>query len=200
MAAILSATELKNSREAIDAGINGVTDGVADEAIADAEAFLNRVLGYKVNNSDTTLTLRGAGNEYLFPNAPIRTIGGITENGSAIVSTSYILESGGFVLRRLDGAGWLTDKDVVITGTFGYANTDDRYRLAKRAVLLMAVRQLQGSSSTDELPDAPPGAVLSSVASEGASFFFRPVEPGTVTPYADVDRLVKQLRLDPKLG
>lgn len=189
--ALLTAAELKASREAVEAGVSTVADGDANQAISDAQAFLERTLGYRIEVADVSISLRGAGTARLFPTERVRTVATITDEGSSVASGDYLLENDGWTLRMLEGGYWTTDGAVVITGTFGFTSSDDEWKLAKRAVLLLAVRQLQGNASTDNLPNAPSGAYLSSYASENATFTFDRTATGDgPTPYDDVNRII----------
>lgn len=196
---ILSATELKASPEAIEAGVDTVADSVAESAIEVAEATLNRLLGYKVANAATTLTLvSGEGTSLSLPQR-VRTISSITDaypgGAASSVTDTYEIRSSGFSLWRY--YGWHRDNTVVITGTFGYATTDDEYILAKRFVLLLAVRNLAGAQGSN-LP-TPAGAYLTSYSSEDANFqFFTPSD--TATGYQDLDALLDQIGKHPRKG
>ena len=202
--AILSASELKQSREAEEAGVDSVSDTVATSAISVAESTLNRLLGYKVANADTTLTLvSGEGDSLSLPQR-VRTISGITDaypgSSAASVTDTYEIRSQGFNLWRF--SGWRQDNTVVITGTFGYATTDDQYVLAKQFVLLLAVRNLSGSDPNGNLPfGGPAGGYLTGYDAEGASFsFFTPNQDGSSTGYPDLDRMLDQIGRHPGKG
>lgn len=195
--AILSATELKTSREAIEAGVSAVSDGVADSAIALAEAVMNKALGYKVANGATTLTVGAAEGERLVLSERVRSISAITDaiagGTQAPVTDTYEIRGGGFAVWRR--ARWRGDSTVVITGAFGFASTDDEYIIAKQFVLLYAVRYLQRTSTTNAMP-TPPGAHLTGFASEKAQFtFFTP--DGSLTGYQDLDIMLQQIGVHP---
>lgn len=195
--AILSAAELKASREAVEAGVSTVSDAAADSAIALAEATMNKALGYRVANSATTLTLGAAEGERLALNERVRTISGITEalsgGSAAAISDTYEIRSDGFALWRY--SRWRNDSTIVITGTFGFASTEDEYIIAKQFVLLYAVRYLQRTSTTNAMP-TPPGAHLTGFQSEQASFtFFTP--DGSITGYQDLDIMLEQIGYHP---
>ena len=195
--AILSAAELKASREAIEAGVSTVSDPAAESAIAFAEAVMNRALGYKVANSATTLTLGSSEGNRLVLSERVRTISNITDaypgGTPATVSDTYEIRSDGFAVWRQ--VGWRDDNTVVITGTFGFATTDDEYILAKQFVLIYAVRYLQKTSTTNSMP-TPAGAVLTGFSSEQATFqFFTPT--GDTTGYQDLDILLDQIGRHP---
>jgi hypothetical protein len=195
--AILTAAELKASREAIEAGVDDVSDPAAVSAIALAEATMNKALGYKVANSATSLTLGSSSADYLSLPERVRTISGITDStygGNAqTVSDYYEIRGDGFSVWRR--GRWLDNGTVVITGTFGFASTDDEYILAKQFVLLYAVRYLQRTSTDDEFP-TPSGALLTGFASEQANFtFFTPT--GDTTGYQDLDILLEQIGRHP---
>lgn len=195
--AILSAAELKASREAELAGVDIVDDSAAESAIALAEAVMNKALGYKVANSATTLTIQAAESDRLLLSERVRSISGITEailGGSATtVSDLYEIRNDGFSVWR--NATWRNDSTVVITGAFGFATTDDEYVLAKQFVLSYAVRHLANTDATNNMA-GPGGAVLTGFASENASFqYFTPI--GESTGYQDLDKLLDQIGRHP---
>lgn len=192
--ALLTAAELKESREAREAGVDGVDATDATQAISDAQAYLERVLGFRIEVSDASLTLRGVGHRYLFPAERVRTVSAVTDEGSSVASDDYVIENNGWSLRMLGSGYWSLDGDVVITGTFGFTSSEEEWKLAKRAALLLAVRQLQGNSSTDNLPNAPSGSFLSSFSSQDATFTFdRTATTDGPTPYDDVNRLIQAI-------
>lgn len=197
--AILTAAELKASREAEEAGVATVSDSVATSAIGVAESTLNRLLGYKVANADVSVTLVSGEGDVLSLPQRVQTISGITDaypGGSAsAVTDTYEIRSSGFSLWRY--YGWRRDNTVVITGTFGYATTDDQYVLAKQFVLLLATRNLAGTESSD-LP-TPAGAYLTGYSSEGADFtFFTPNQSDSSTGYPDLDKMLDQIGRHPR--
>lgn len=192
--ALLTAAELKSSREAVDAGVDSVTDADATLAISEAESVLYSVLGYKVQTSDTSVTVRGNDDGTLWLPLRGRTVSAVTVDSAAIDSDSYRFRVGGFVL---EGSRWARNADIVVTGTFGYASTDRQYILAKRAVKLLATRILSGTSDSDDFPSNP-NAYLTSYNSEGASFtFFTPEQGEEGTGYQDVDLIVAQIGKHP---
>lgn len=200
--AILSAAELVASREAIEAGVDNVGASVAGAAIQVAESTLNRLLGYKVANADTTLTLvSGEGSSLSLPQR-VRSISGITDaypgNDPGDVTDTYEIRGSGFDLWR--HVGWRQDNTVVITGAFGYATTDDQYVLAKQFVLLLAVRNLAGSDPHGDLPlGGPAGGFLTGYSAEGADFsFFTPNQSDSSTGYPDLDRMLDQIGRHPR--
>jgi hypothetical protein len=196
---ILSASELKASREAQEAGVSGVSEDDAERAIAVAEATLNRSLGYKVANAATTITFVTRSDMSVMSPERIRTITSISESiygdASSNVSDYYELRGDGFTLWRR--TRWRDDAIVTVTGAFGFDTTDDEYVLAQHFVLLLAVRLLQRSSVTaaNGFP-APAGAVLTGFSSESAQFsFFTPT--GETTGYADLDAMLDQIGKHP---
>ena len=195
--AILSAAELKASPEAIKAKVNAFADPVVEGAIRDAEAALNLALGYKVANSETSLVVNSADTDSLYLPERVRAITAISDafpGGGAVEVTSWGIRNNGFSLYR--SAGWRANNVVTITGSFGYAGDDDKYVLAKRFVLLAAVRQLAASSTSSGMP-TPSGAYLTGYQSEGASFtFFTP--SGDTTGFADLDALIAQIGRHPR--
>lgn len=199
--AIATASELKNSREAIEAGVSTVTDTEATSAISVAESTLNRLLGYKVANADTSLTLvSGEGTSLSLPQR-VRSISAITDaypgSSPGSVTDTYEIRGSGFDLWRY--VGWRQDNTVVITGAFGYATTDDQYILAKQFVIMLAVRNLAGSDPHGDLPlGGPAGGYLTGYSAEGADFsFFTPNQDGSSTGYPDLDRMLDQIGKHP---
>lgn len=194
--ALLTATELKTSREAIKAGVNGVSDAEATTAIAEATSELYAVLGYKIEDTATSITLRGDGDWLLYSPSRIRTVSSISEDGTALGTTLYQTRVRGFVLYN-EAYPW-TAETIVVTGTFGYVSTDSQWELAKRAVKLLAVRYLQGTKTGTGLPTGAPGAYLTGYQSENASFtFFTPQGDEKGTGYADIDRFVRLIGRHP---
>lgn len=198
--ALLTATELKNSREAIQAGVNTVVDTDVNTAIAEAEAFLYTILGFRIEVTDATITVRGLGASTVYLPEKVRSISALTEDGRTVSVSDYTLKGRGWVLKRNLGV-WTDAADepnIVITGTFGFAATDPKWTLAKKAVKLLAVRYLQATQAGgDNFPAGPAGGYLTGYASEGAQFtFFTP--KGETTGYIDIDRMVKQLREKPR--
>lgn len=192
--ALLTAAELKASREAIQAKVNTVSDADANAAIADAEVTLYSALGYDIESSATELTVHSAGGGALVLPQRIRSLSAIEdEDGNVLESTGY--RGAGFVVTRY--YGWTNATDYTVTGTFGYTSSDSQWKLAKRAVKLLAVRYLQ-STATGGLPSGAPGAFLTGYSSESASFtFFTPSGEEDGTGFADVDRIVKQIGRHP---
>lgn len=186
--ALLTAAELKASREAVEAGVDDEADAAATAAISEAVAVLHRALGYRIEVTDAAISLIGRGGVYLFPAERVRGLTAVTEDGTAV--TDYLIENDGWTLRHT-ASYWTTDATVALTGTFGFTSSEDEWILAKRAVLLLAVRQLQSNDSGDDLPSAPAGTFLSSFSSQDATFTFdRGTEGETLTGYSDVDRLI----------
>lgn len=191
--ALLTATELLNSREAQQAGLTDISDAEATEAIAHATALLNRVLGYRIEVTDATITVTGRGHYRLFMPERVRTITSVTDDGDTVDVDDRVLEDDGWTIRRRNGGYWTFDEPMVVAGTFGFTTTDEEWTLAKKAVLLLAVRQLQGTSTSAPFP-TPAGAQLTGFASENASFTFdRGTAEETRTGYADVDRLIEAI-------
>lgn len=196
--AIISASELKASREAIEAKVNAVSDADADRAIALAEALMNRVLGYKVANAATSVAVTSAAGDLLSVPERIRTVSAVTDaypggSPATVDAARYGLRNRGFALYR--DYGWIQGNAVVVTGTFGYATTDDEYVLAKQFVLMYAVRHLQKTASGSKLPSLA-GAYLRSYSSENAAFdFFTP--RGELSGYQDLDDLLLQIGRHP---
>ena len=137
--AILTAAELKASREAEQAEVDGVSDADATEAIANAEANLNLLLGYKVVDSATTATFNTStrGTSIAIPNKRIRSVSAITADGGDVGITDLTFDN--FTLSNV----YPFYGSVVVTGTFGFATTDDEYKIAKNWVLKAAVDELQ---------------------------------------------------------
>jgi hypothetical protein len=188
--ALITAAELKGSREARKAKVDTVPDGDVTQAIADAERELYGILGYKIETSQTTVRVRVSGGEVQYLPERARTITSVTVAGTT--DTDRYPVAGGFALKREFGR-WI-DGEMVITGTFGYTATDDKWQLAKRAVKLMAIHAL-ASSEPQQFPHIP-GAYLTSWSTEGTSFtFFTP--EGKFTGDPEVDKLVKLIGIHP---
>jgi hypothetical protein len=187
--AILTAAELRQSREAVEHGLNSVSDADANQAIARAEARLNLKLGYPVADDATTVTVRGAGEDYLVLPRRARSITAVTQDGTTVATTSYYLSSP-FVLRRGSSGYrfdiessygyWYPESEIVVTGTFGFdpgyvpededdpepaRDPEERYLLAQEAVEILAVRLLLNSDSSDNIPEG-----TTSITAEGVSF------------------------------
>lgn len=196
--AILSASELKTSREAIDAGVSTASDPDVERAISVAEARMNRALGYKVKNDATSIVVTSPDTDLLSLPERTRSITEITElfPGSAAVvvdATRYGLRNDGFSLYR--DYPWFQGNEITVTGAFGYTESDDQYVLAREFVLLAAVRALAGTTSDDGVP-TPAGGILTGYTTEGVSFnFYTPT--GDTTGYEDLDRLLEQIGKHP---
>lgn len=189
--ALLTAVELKASREAIEAGVSDVSDLDATAAIAEATAELYALLGFKIEAAETTLTFRGTGHPSFYLPQRARSVSAITEDAIAATATEYHLSDSGWVLKREVGS-WSAEA-IIVTGTFGFTSSDDEWVMAKKAVRILAVRYLASSSSTNNLPTGAAGALLTGFSSENASFsFFTP--SSEETGYPDVDRLVSLIR------
>lgn len=193
--ALLTATELKASREAAEAGVSTVSDADATLAISEAEAILysDEVLGYRVQVTETSFTIRGAGGSVLRLPQIARTVTAVTQDGVETSSDVYWLTGNGWALRSY---GTWAGEAIVVTGTFGIATSDNRYILAKKAVRLLASRLLQETKTGSGLPSGTAGSYLTGYSSENASFtFFTP--GGTGTGYTDIDRLVDLIGRNP---
>lgn len=200
--AILSASELTSSREALEAGVDGVSEPHTESAIAVAEALLNRTLGYRVANDATSIVVNSGDNERLSIPERIRTISSITDapfGGSAgsVESTLYQLRADGFSVFRT--GGWYANHVVTITGTFGFGATEDEYILAKQFVTIAAVRYLSNTSTDSAYPTPSAGALLTGIQSEEVTFtFFTPqeAEEGS-TGWRDLDILADAIGRHP---
>lgn len=191
---ILTAADLKASREAIEAGVSDVSDGDADTAIAEAQATLESVLGYGIAPDLTDVTVVGSGDGSLWLPQRARTVSGIDLDGSPLEATDYRLGAGGFTVER---RSWPDEGVAVISGTFGYAPTDPQYVLARKAVRLLATRDLAQTASRG-FPRGMGGALLTGYSTEGAAFqFFTPEGDRGGTGYADVDQLVRRIGMHP---
>lgn len=191
--ALLTAEELKASREAIKAGVQGVTDPEAEAAIAEAELIVYTLLGYSVESDALVVSGRTDGSGHLYLPERIRTATAVEEGDPAteIVATDYRVIAGGWTLQRLSG-WWPRDAVVTVTGTFGYEEGDRVWEIAKTAVRKLAVYGLS-ATKVGSAPAAPPGAMLTGFSSEKASFtYFTPT--GDLTGYADVDRLLALIK------
>lgn len=192
---LLTAAELKASREAIDAGVTGITDADANQAISEAEAFLYSVLGFRIEVPDTTLTVESRGDEVIYLPERVRTITALTRAGTVVPASDYRLKARGWVLHS-HRYGWAypaDEPDIVITGAFGFA-ADERERvLATKVVRILAVRWLKRTMKTDNIPSGASGSYLTSYTTEGSAFtFFTPTD--SVTGDVELDPLVEELK------
>lgn len=189
--ALLTAAELKASREAIEAGVFTVSDPDADAAIAEATAELYALLGHRIEVTDVSFTFRGTGKSVFYLPQRARSVTQVTEDGTVTNAAVYHLANRGWLLKRESGT-WAAET-VVVAGTFGFVAADDAWVLSKKAVRLLAVRYLQSTSALADLPGGAPGAYLTSYSSQGADFSFFTPDSG-VTGYPDVDRLIEMIR------
>lgn len=200
--ALVSAAELRASREAIQANVQNVSDDAAELAVLEAEAALysDAVLGYRIEVEDASITVQGSGTGYLTLPERIRSITTLVENGTTITSTGYEVVSNGFRIERIGGylianadypspERWGSrDIDIVITGEFGYEATDAEWILAKKWVRIAAVDYLKQTRSTSGLPSN-----LTDYSAEGASFSFSADASGR----SDLARLIEQIGRHP---
>lgn len=203
--AILTAAELKASREAIDADVDGASPADMTLAISEAEATLYSTLGYPVADASTSVTGYGDGEGHIYLPRRARTISSVTEDGVTIASTGYYISGSGFLLKRgrrgymyrdedwPEPSHWYPNSVIVVTGTFGYATTDDKYILAKKAVRLLAIQGLSSSDGESNMPNGPAGASLTGYTAEGASFTFDTDEP-------QIANLIEDIGLHPLKG
>lgn len=190
--ALLTAAQLKASREAIRAKVDTVSDADATTAISEAEDIVYQALGYSVSTSATSITAYGDGGPVLYLPERLKTVTSVEVDDVALSTDGYQSTAGGFTLTRISGL-WTYDTDYVITGTFGYASGDRVWRIATLAVRRLAVLRLQVTQSSGGMPAAPMGALLTGFSSEQSSFtYFTPT--GETTGDAEVDRLLKLIR------
>jgi hypothetical protein len=195
--AILSTSELKTSREAIDAGVSTAPDADVESAILVAEARLNKALGYKVATDTTELTILSSAGYLLTLPERARSVSVVTDafpgrEAGTVETVTYSIRNKGFQLHR--SYPWFAGNSVVVTGEFGFEETDDEYILARQFVLSLAVRMLAGTSA-DGMP-TPAGAFLRGYSTEGASFdFFTPTSDSS--GYQDLDLLLDQIGRHP---
>lgn len=189
--ALLTAAELKASREAIEAGVDTVSDADATAAITEATAELYSLLRFKIEDTATSYTFRGPRKHVLYLPAKARSISSITEDGTATLAADYHTANDGWLLVRESGT-WSAEA-VVVTGTFGFTSSDDEWILAKKAVRILAVNDLVTTSADGNLPAGTAGALLTAYSSEQASFqFFTPSSELSGNP--KVDRLLEMIR------
>lgn len=188
--ALLTAAQLKASREAIKAKADTVSDADATAAIQEAEDICYQALGYAVEVTATSFTAYGDGGPVLYLPARARTVSAVEVDDVEVSSTGYQISGGGFTLTRISGL-WTYDTDYVLTGTFGYTSSDRVWRIATMAVKRLAVLRLQ-TTATGGM-NVPTGAYLTGYSSENASFtYFTPT--GDTTGDAEVDRLLRTIR------
>lgn len=137
--AILTATELKESREALQAEVEDVQEADATEAIEIAETSLNLILGYKVADSATTVAFNTSSQDTYItvPDKRLRSVSAITSDGGSLGITDLTFDH--FTLSNV----YPFYGSIVVTGAFGFATTDDEYKIAKNWVLKAAVDELQ---------------------------------------------------------
>lgn len=184
---LITATELKASREAVKAGVTTVTDAHANEAIAEAEALIYQSLGYRVEVTETTFTLEGRGDVSVVLPQRARTVTSVSEAGVAITpSSQWALGADGWVLRR-PASWWLNGAPLVVTGTFGFEVGHRVRTIATSAVKKLAVHLLK-STEMSGIPSLPAGARLTGFSSEQAQFtmYYDPSGP--------VDELLDTIR------
>lgn len=182
--AILTVAELKASSEAIAAGVENVDDAVVQAAIDEALAEIEARLGYKIEDSATSYTVIAEGRSLLVIPARVRSLTTVESDGEVVNADYYELTGGDFHLRNLYG-GWASRTSVELTGTFGFTSSDHEWKLAKRAIKLLAIARLQGG--VGDFP-MPPGAFLTGFSSEQASFQY--FTPQSATGVPEVDRLI----------
>lgn len=182
MSALLTADELKASREAIKAQVDGLSDAEVSDAISDAEDLCYQAIGYAVSTEMTEITVPGDGGPTLYLPEHVQSVTEVDAGGTA--ASGYQIAGAGFQLHRISGI-WGLDVDFTITGTFGYPQGSRVWRIAKKAVRRLAVRDLTQTKVGGI--SVPHGALLTGYASENAQFsYFTP--QGGLTGDADVDR------------
>lgn len=189
--ALLTAAELKASREALKAGVDAVSDGEAEQAIQEAEDIAYQALGYAVENTGTTITGIGDGSATMYLPARARSLTSVAVDDTELDGSGYAIQAGGFTLQRIAGL-WTYDTDYILTGTFGYTDEDRVWRIATMAVKRLAVLRLQVTKATGGMP-SPMGAFLTGFSSEQASFTYYTPSSDT-TGDAEADRLLKLIR------
>lgn len=165
--AILTVEDFQASREAINAGVAEESEAEIEEAIDNAEANLNLLLGYKVSTDDTEVTARVATYSYGFVLPQyITSLIAVTEDGNDVDISEAVAEgfrfSNPYALRGT----------VVIEGTFGFEEGTDYHRIARQWVLKAAVDELLQTSSAEEGGTFPPN--VEGINAEGVSIRFGP--------------------------
>lgn len=194
--ALLTVDELRENQEAASkASLDDRSDEEIQLAIDEASATLSLILGYSVANAATSLTVRATEyTEALYLPQRVRSISSVTINGgTALGSTAYHLSTDGFTLF-FDGGKFVNDDTVVITGTFGFATSDDKYILAKKCLRLMTIRQLLASYSDDDVPFTS-GYITGYSSGDTNMSFFTPGDSWSGD--VEIDRLLKLIGVRP---
>ncbi len=199
MSNLVTATQLRESREAADAGVEGVADGPAEAAIRRAEARLNLGLGYKVSDGDlTTSFVSKAGPTITVPGKRVLTLTSVTDaypGSAASPVDDHELRRSFYLFRR---SGWRSDNTVTLVGTFGLDPDSDEYELAREFVLKLAVRDLATTKVGGGIPEVP-GAFIRAISSEGTTVdFFTPT--GATSGYGDLDALLDLIGRHPGIS
>lgn len=184
--ALLTATELKASREAVKAGVSTVSDPEVETAITEAEAVVYRALGYKVEVPDGAFTFEGSGEAEVVLPQRARSITAVTDRSASLDASAWSLRGDGWLLKRVAGS-WSSLGEIEVTGTWGFEAGHERRVIATKAVRLLAVYALQATKAGSGA--APIGAYLTGFSTESAQFtYFTP--RGDRTGLRDVDDLL----------
>lgn len=158
--------------------------GVTEKDIAAAEALVDRWTGDHFAPTQLTLRLVGNGTRLLYYNEGDGThlgcisVESVTVDGALLPAEAY--RAGADTLRRIDGEVWPQDADVVVVGTFGWAETPEPIR---RVVRMLVEREKD------------PGKRKGAYAMEWASDYRYELQPsprpGWGTGDPDIDNLLR---------
>lgn len=194
--ALLTVDELRENAEATKkASLDERSDEEIQLAIDEASATLSLILGYSVANDGASLTVRVTStDEALYLPQRVRSVTSVTVDGTALASDSYHLSTDGFTLLN-DAGAFYDDTEVVITGSLGFAESDEKYILAKKCLRLMTIRQLIASYADDDVPFTS-GYVTGYSSGDTNMSFFTPGDSWSGD--VEIDRLLKLIGVRPK--
>jgi hypothetical protein len=201
---LVTSTELLASTEAAEAGVSTATDSAASAVLLEAEAFIYRILDFKVEDGVNQYTVRAYQNSIVrLPNRARSITSVVSVTGAVVDPILYWTAHRGWFLVRDGLSRWSNyagrnSQMLTVSGTFGYVSPDPEFLIAKRAVRMLAVRWLAMSKSDDNLPGVSGmgGSMLTGYSTANASFsFYTPT--GDKTGYADIDRLIERIPRKP---
>lgn len=158
--------------------------GVTEEDIAVAEAIIDRWTGDHFAPVQLTLRLVGNGTRLLYWHEGQGThlgcvaVDSVSVDGVALEASAY--HAGRDTLRRIDGDIWPADADIVVTGTFGWAEPPEPIRRVARMLV-----------ERERDPGRRKGAYVVESA-EGYRYELQPSpRPGWGTGDPDIDNLLR---------
>jgi uncharacterized phiE125 gp8 family phage protein len=125
----------------LEALANAVTEQIERET---GRIYLTRTITSETQSGDGTPLL-------LLRRYPVTSITTLTENGEAVASTAYWLESNAGILTKYDGLTWSTEDvgNIVCTYVAGYARASIPASVLSLGIDLLRARYLTWSSNTD---------------------------------------------------